>query len=61
MCLNERGHNLRIIFHLEISTGMLCDGAGIVQSVQWLATGCTAEGPQFESRYGKDFSSLHVL
>jgi hypothetical protein len=35
--------------------------AGIVQSVQRLATGWTAEGSEFESRQGKDFSPLLVV
>jgi hypothetical protein len=32
-----------------------------VQSVQRLATGWTAEGSDFESRQGRDFSLLHVV
>jgi hypothetical protein len=36
-------------------------GAGIAQSVQRLATGWTAEGSQFESRYGQEFSLLHFV
>jgi hypothetical protein len=35
-------------------------GAGVAQSVQRLATGWTAEGSEFESRWGQDFSPLHV-
>jgi hypothetical protein len=35
--------------------------AGIVQSVQRLATGWTTMGSQFESRWGKEFSLLHVV
>jgi hypothetical protein len=32
-----------------------------VQSVQRLATGWTTEGSEFESRYGQEFSLLHVI
>jgi hypothetical protein len=35
--------------------------AGIAQSVQRLTTGWTTEGSEFESRYGKEFSLLHVV
>jgi hypothetical protein len=33
----------------------------IVQSVERLDTGRTAEGSEFESQYGQEFSLLHVL
>jgi hypothetical protein len=36
-------------------------GAGIVQSVQRLATGWTAEGSVFEFKWSQDFSLLHVV
>jgi hypothetical protein len=36
-------------------------GAGIAQSVYRLATGWTAEGSEFESRWGQKFSILHVV
>jgi hypothetical protein len=36
-------------------------GAGIAQSVQRLATGWTTEGSEFESRWGQEFSLLHVV
>jgi hypothetical protein len=36
-------------------------GAGIEQSVQRLATGWMAEGSEFESRYGQEFSLLHSV
>jgi hypothetical protein len=35
--------------------------AGIAQSVQRLATGWTAEGSEFESRWGQEFSLLHIV
>jgi hypothetical protein len=35
--------------------------AGIAQSVYRLAKGWTTEGLEFESRYGKEFSFLHVV
>jgi hypothetical protein len=35
--------------------------AGIAQSVQRLSTGWTNKGSQFESRWGQEFSLLHVV
>jgi hypothetical protein len=35
--------------------------ATIAQSVLRLATGWTVEGSEFESRWGKEFSLLHVV
>jgi hypothetical protein len=35
--------------------------AGIAQSVQRLATGWTTKGSEFESRWGQEFSLLHVV
>jgi hypothetical protein len=40
---------------------MLREGTGIAQSVQQLATDWVAEGTDFESRKGQDFSLLHVV
>jgi hypothetical protein len=40
-----------------VSTSMY----GIAQLVQWLATGWTTEGLDFESRQGQEFSLLHVV
>jgi hypothetical protein len=35
--------------------------AGIVQSVQQLATGWMTRGSEFESRAGQEFSPLHII
>jgi hypothetical protein len=40
---------------------MVYDFAGITQSVQRLANGQDAEGSDFESREGQDFSPLHAV
>jgi hypothetical protein len=36
-------------------------GVGIAQSVYILATDWTTEGSEFESRWGQEFSLLHVV
>jgi hypothetical protein len=36
-------------------------GAGIAQSVQRLVTSWTTEGPEFESRWGQEFSHHHIF
>jgi hypothetical protein len=36
-------------------------GVGIAQSVKRQATGWTAEGSEFESRQGQEFSLLYVV
>jgi hypothetical protein len=38
-----------------------CDGTGIAQSVERLVKGWTTEGSEFESRWGQEFSFLHVI
>jgi hypothetical protein len=39
----------------------IMNGAGIAQSVQGLAMSWTTEGSEFESRWGQEFSLLHVV
>jgi hypothetical protein len=45
---------------IKLEPGAGC-GAGIDQSVERLARDWTAEGSEFESREGQDFSLLHVV
>jgi hypothetical protein len=48
--------------NLEFSIGYYMKvGAGIAQSVLRLTTSWTTEGSEFESRYGQEFSVLHVV
>jgi hypothetical protein len=50
---------------LELKAGVIITMAtkiaGIPQSVYRLATGWTTKGSEFESRWGKEFSLLHVF
>jgi hypothetical protein len=48
-------------FRIYYSLITLHWGAGIALSVQRLATGWTTEGSDFESRWGQEFSLLHVV
>jgi hypothetical protein len=46
---------------LNLGGELVVRGAGIAQSVERLATGWTAEGSEFESLEGQEFSVLHVV
>jgi hypothetical protein len=72
-CVGRRGH-LYLVYAIslcaffggggqllrKLKNTSICMGAGIAQSVQWLATGWTAEGSEFESRWGQHFSLFHI-
>jgi hypothetical protein len=51
-------HEVHFITSLDIFS---VAGARIVQSVWRLATGWTTERSEFKSRYGQEFSLLHII